>query len=140
MTTKLLTEHHLEFLSLKGGCTGSYESTLVKMPHCWKSHIMAQLCLNITGQPYMGHPSPKPFPEHTPQVNLHQMPPTAQPGKPFPEQNLHYPPPLHDQQPQTPPPPQSIFTSPVSPGTSNPYAWSTAVTPPSPGAYFTQNR
>ena len=24
-----LTEHHLEFLSLKGGCTGSSESTLV---------------------------------------------------------------------------------------------------------------
>ena len=24
---KLLTEHHLEFLSFKGGCTGSYEST-----------------------------------------------------------------------------------------------------------------
>ena len=43
MTIKLLTEHHLEFLGLKGGCTGSYESTLVKMPHCWKSHAMAQL-------------------------------------------------------------------------------------------------
>ena len=28
MTVKLLTEHHLEFLSLKGGCTGSSESTL----------------------------------------------------------------------------------------------------------------
>ena len=25
---KLLREHHLEFLSLKGGCTGSFESTL----------------------------------------------------------------------------------------------------------------
>ena len=23
MTVKLLTEHHLEFISLKGGCTGS---------------------------------------------------------------------------------------------------------------------
>ena len=33
MTVKLLTEHHLAFLSLKGGCTGSSESTLVKMPH-----------------------------------------------------------------------------------------------------------
>ena len=40
MIVKLLIEHHLEFLSLKGGCTGSYESTLVKMPHCWKSHII----------------------------------------------------------------------------------------------------
>ena len=39
MTAKLLIEHHWEFLSLKGGCTGSSESTLVKMPHCWKSHV-----------------------------------------------------------------------------------------------------
>ena len=39
MTVKLLTEHYLEFLSLKGGCTGLYESTLVKMSHCWKSHV-----------------------------------------------------------------------------------------------------
>ena len=38
MIVKLLTEHHLEFLSLKGGCTGSSESTHVKMPNCWKSH------------------------------------------------------------------------------------------------------
>ena len=30
MIVKLLTEHHLEFLSLKGGCGGSSESTLVK--------------------------------------------------------------------------------------------------------------
>ena len=28
MTVKLLTEHHLEILSLKGDSTGSYESTL----------------------------------------------------------------------------------------------------------------
>ena len=34
MSVNLLTEHHLEFLSLKGGCTGSSESTLVK------SHIV----------------------------------------------------------------------------------------------------
>ena len=32
MSVKLLTEHHLEFVSLKGGCTGSSESTLIKMP------------------------------------------------------------------------------------------------------------
>ena len=43
MIIKLLTEHHLEFLSLKEGCTGSSESTLVKMPPCWKSHVTAQL-------------------------------------------------------------------------------------------------
>ena len=43
MTVTLLTEHNLEFLSLKGGCTGSSESTLVKMPHCWKSHVTAHI-------------------------------------------------------------------------------------------------
>ena len=41
MIVKLLTEHHFEFLSLKGGCRCSYESTLVKMSNCWKSHAAA---------------------------------------------------------------------------------------------------
>ena len=41
MIVKLLTEHHLEFLSLKGGSRGSMESTHVKMPHCWKSHALS---------------------------------------------------------------------------------------------------
>ena len=41
MSVKLLTDYHLEFLSLKGGFTGSSESTLVKIPHCWKSHVTA---------------------------------------------------------------------------------------------------
>ena len=40
MIGKLLTERHLEFLSLKGGCTGSSESTFVKMSNCWKSHAL----------------------------------------------------------------------------------------------------
>ena len=31
MIVKLLTEHHLEFLSFKGGCTGSTESIHVKL-------------------------------------------------------------------------------------------------------------
>ena len=44
MNIKLLTEQHLEFLSLKGGCKGSSEFTLVKMPQCWKSHVAAHLC------------------------------------------------------------------------------------------------
>ena len=43
MNFKLLTEHHLEFFSLKEGCIGSSESIHVKMPHCWKSHVTAQL-------------------------------------------------------------------------------------------------
>ena len=47
MIVKLLTEHHLEFLSLKGGCRGSSESTLVKMSNCWKSHAAPQLSFNF---------------------------------------------------------------------------------------------
>ena len=43
MGVKLLSEHHLEFLSLNGGCTGWSESTLVKMPHFWKSHVKAHI-------------------------------------------------------------------------------------------------
>ena len=43
MSFKLLTEYHLEFLSLKGGYTGSSESTLVKRSHCWKTHVTAHL-------------------------------------------------------------------------------------------------
>ena len=47
MIVKLLTKRHLEFLSLKGGCTGSSESTLVKMSNCWKSHAAAQLVVRL---------------------------------------------------------------------------------------------
>ena len=43
MCDNLLTEHHLEFLSLKGGCTGSSEYTPVKMSHCCKSHVAAHI-------------------------------------------------------------------------------------------------
>ena len=54
MRVKLLTEQRSEFLSLKGGCKGLLsESTLVKIPHCWKSHITAQMLdiatLNFAG-------------------------------------------------------------------------------------------
>ena len=41
MSVKLLTKPLLDVLSLKGGCRGSSESTLVKIPHCWKSRITA---------------------------------------------------------------------------------------------------
>ena len=43
MIVKLLAEYHLEFLSIKGCCTGSSESAHVKMPHCWKSNALAHL-------------------------------------------------------------------------------------------------
>ena len=45
MNIRLMTGHNFEYLSLMGGCTGSPESTLVKMPHCWKSRVAAQFCL-----------------------------------------------------------------------------------------------
>ena len=48
MSIKLLTEHNLEFLSLKGGYTGSSESTLFKMPHCWKSSVTAHICMLVS--------------------------------------------------------------------------------------------
>ena len=43
MRIEVLAEHHLKFLSLKGGCTTSSESTHAKMPHCWKSRVVAKL-------------------------------------------------------------------------------------------------
>ena len=45
MSVKLLTQHHLEYLSFKGGCTCSSVSTLVKIPHCWKSRVTAHMFL-----------------------------------------------------------------------------------------------
>ena len=57
MSVKLLTKHHLEFLTLKGGCTGSSESTLVKMPHCWRSHVTAHLVM-----PTSDHTGDMPYP------------------------------------------------------------------------------
>ena len=47
MTVKLLMENHLRFPSLKSGCTGSSESTLFKMPHCWISHVAPHLSVFI---------------------------------------------------------------------------------------------
>ena len=43
MSVKLLFEQHLEFLSLKQGCTGSSVSIYVKIPHCWKSHVAVHI-------------------------------------------------------------------------------------------------
>ena len=58
-TVNLLTQHHLEFLNLKGGSTGSSESTFVKMPHCRKSHVTAHIWItnkrNIIKESYIIH-------------------------------------------------------------------------------------
>ena len=43
MIVKLLTEHHLECLNLKGGCRGLSRSTLIKMSIFWKSHAAAHM-------------------------------------------------------------------------------------------------
>ena len=48
MIVKLLTGHYLEFLSLKGGCRGSSEST-----HCWKAYATAQMFLQHFSQGYV---------------------------------------------------------------------------------------
>ena len=50
MIVKLLTEQHLEYLSLKGGCRGSSESTHVKLPHCWKSHALAHFLTEFVSE------------------------------------------------------------------------------------------
>ena len=47
MIVKLVTEHHLEFYKLGG--TDLSEPTLVKMPHCWKSHATAHMYLSGAG-------------------------------------------------------------------------------------------
>ena len=49
MIVKLLTEHHLEFLSFKGGCRGSSESTLVKIVGAQISIFSNVLKLASTG-------------------------------------------------------------------------------------------
>ena len=50
MTIKVLTNHHLEFLSLKVACTCSSKSIHVKMSHCWKSHVAAHIDSDQTQQ------------------------------------------------------------------------------------------
>ena len=43
LTVKLLTEHHLKDLSLKGSCLGSSESTVVKV-HVVENHMSQLIC------------------------------------------------------------------------------------------------
>ena len=59
MIVKLLTQHHLEFLSLKGSYRGSSESTHVKMLHCWKSHALAVFFSAIAHIPIVTYQDPK---------------------------------------------------------------------------------
>ena len=50
MIIKLLAEHHMASISLKSVCTGWSESTHVKIPHCWKSHVAAQTCVGVANR------------------------------------------------------------------------------------------
>ena len=49
LNVKQLTEHHLKFLSLKGGYTGSSESIHVKIPQYYKSLIAAHVLYELFG-------------------------------------------------------------------------------------------
>ena len=55
MIVKLLTEHHLEFLSLSGGCRGSFESTLVKLLEisCRSSMLIINTSFEINAMEHM---------------------------------------------------------------------------------------
>ena len=62
MTVKLLLDWHLEFLSLKGGLTGSSESIRVKMSYCCKFHVLSQMSLLVCVEALrssviLGHPT-----------------------------------------------------------------------------------
>ena len=43
LPVKLLIEHNSGFFSITGGCTGSSEYTLAKLPHYWKTHVAAHV-------------------------------------------------------------------------------------------------
>ena len=54
MSVKLLTQHHLEFLGFTwGGGRGAAKARL-KLPHCWKSHVTAQIVFLFHFQNIMG--------------------------------------------------------------------------------------
>ena len=56
ISVQLLTDYHLEFLSFTGGCACLSDSTLVKMPHCWKSRVVSRLeCVRIQIQLFVLH-------------------------------------------------------------------------------------
>ena len=54
MIVKLLTEHHLEFLSLNEAAEARPSLHMSKWPHCWKSHATAYILIAFTEPVY--HP------------------------------------------------------------------------------------
>ena len=65
MNIKVMTAQHLEFLSLKGGCTSSSESRLVKIPHCCMAWLILLL---FYSHGHMDHISA--VPQHVAKRNL----------------------------------------------------------------------
>ena len=53
MSVKLLTEHHLEFLNLSGGCTVTAESTLSKC-HIVGNYISRLICIFLQKTEHLG--------------------------------------------------------------------------------------
>ena len=47
MIVQLMTEHHLEFLSLKEASEARPSLHLSKCQNCWKSHAAAHLLFNV---------------------------------------------------------------------------------------------
>ena len=45
MSVKLQTEHYLEFLSLKEAAQARLSLHMSKLPHCWKSRVVAHLLI-----------------------------------------------------------------------------------------------
>ena len=67
MTVKLLTEQYLEFLSLKGGCRGSSESSHVKLLEIsctglfhisWNNYQYKRVKLSVSAQNSFCHSNP----------------------------------------------------------------------------------
>ena len=54
MIVKLLTEHHLEFLSLNEAAEARPNLHVSKWPHSWKSHATAHILIAFTEPVY--HP------------------------------------------------------------------------------------
>ena len=45
ISSKIKRSKVTDYAALKGGCTGSPESTHVKIPHCWNSQVVAHILL-----------------------------------------------------------------------------------------------
>ena len=65
MSVKLLIEHHLKFLSIKGDCICSTEPALVKMPYCCVAQSVTCLATDASLTADPGVASSIPAQSHT---------------------------------------------------------------------------